>query len=162
MSRISGDSNSGVWEASLNTTLLPDGQQKVTVTATDSANQQSSPFVTVNVKNSAQPVLHVNRIDVVLSQKGGAPRAQARCDITIVDAFNVPAAGAVINGHWASAANDTFSITTDSAGLASDYSNSATASSGATFTCVVDQVSKPGWQYNPSANLETADSVTIP
>lgn len=158
---ISGTANNGQWQATLSTLALADGVRKLTVIATDAAGQQSSPFVNVNVRNSAQTALHVERIDVVLIQKGGA-RIQARGDVFIYDAFGAPVAGATVAGHWTGAANDTFTVTTDSAGKATDYSNSVAAPSGSTFTCVVDAVSKSGWQYNPAANKQNSGAATVP
>ncbi len=162
MTLTSGDVNSGVWTAQLDTLDVADGQRKITVTATDTSGQQASPFVTVNVRNSAADLLHVERVDVELNQKGGSPRIQARCDIFIHDAFGAPVAGATVSGHWTGATGDTFSVTTNDTGMATDYSDSVRSLSGLTFTCVADGAGKNGWEYDAAANQQTSGSVTVP
>jgi hypothetical protein len=115
--------------------------------------------VTVNVRNTTQQTMHVERVEVALIKKGGS-RVQARGDIFIYDAFGVPVAGVVVTGHWTGAANDTFSVTTDATGKATDYSNSTTAPSGSLFTCVADGATKPGWQFSSAGSNQ--GSVTVP
>ena len=43
MSLASGTANSGQWQAQLNTTAIPDGLHKITVTATDTASPAFRP-----------------------------------------------------------------------------------------------------------------------
>jgi len=161
MTLASGTVNSGQWQAQLNTTTIADGLHKITVTATDSAGQQTAPFVNVSVRNSAQQTLHVERIDTVLIQKSGT-RAQARCDVYVYDAYGIPVPGATVTGRWTGAATDTFSVTGDTTGKSIDYSNSTTVTSGMAFTCNVDSVAKTGWQYAPATNKQTKSTVTVP
>ena len=151
----------GVAQASLATTGLADGQHAITVTAKDTAGQSSSAVVNVNVRNSTQQALHVERIDVAIVRKGGT-RIQARGDIFVYDAFGLPVSGATVTGHWTGVAADTFTVTTDATGMATDYSNSVSAPSGSVFTCVVDAVGKSGWTYTPSANRQTSNSAIVP
>lgn len=146
------------WEASLDTGNLADGLHRITVIAVDGAGQQSSPSVTVSVRNSTQQLLHVDRIDVALIKKGRS-RYQARCDVFIYDAFGMSVAGADVTGHWEGAATDAFAVATDSTGKATDYSNSSSAPSGATYTCVVDGASKSGWLFD---NQQSSGSVAVP
>ncbi len=88
---------------------------------------------------------------------------RATATVTIVDATDNPVEGATVSGHWEDATNDQDSGVTDSDGqtppLQSDHRWS---SSGTTFTFVVDDVTKEGWTYDPDANKETEDSVTVP
>jgi len=157
-----GSSDSDPWVASLDTRTLPDGSHQLAVVAIDTTGQQSSPVVGINVRNTTQQALHVERIDVVLIKKGGS-RLQARGDMFVYDAFGSPVGGATLSGHWSGAATDTFTVTTDASGKATDYSNSTTsASSGNVFTCVVDTVSRSGWQYDATANKQSAGSATVP
>lgn len=160
MSQTSGSSLNGQWSASLDTTQLPDGTHNITVIATDTASQQSSPSIGISIRNSTTQKTHVERIDVALVVKSS--RAQAKCDPLIKDAFGVSVASAVVKGHWSGAASDIFSITTDATGKATDYSNSTTLVRGITFTCVIDSVSKSGWTYDASANKQSSASVTAP
>lgn len=161
MALVSGDASSGAWRAGVDTALLADGQHKLTVVATDTGGQKSSPFVMINVNNGASPTFHVERIDVTLNAKGGN-KIQAKGDVYIYDAFGRAVTGASVGGHWESAATDAFNITTDAAGKATDYSNLTARISGITFTFVVDHVALPGWLYDPKANKQTRASVTVP
>ena len=70
--------------------------------------------------------------------------------------------GAIVTGHWEGAATDTFAVTTDINGLATDYSNSVTSTTGLIFRCVVDSVSDLGWVYDSAANKQTSGSATVP
>lgn len=150
------------WTAPLDTTALSDGLHQIAVLAVDNEYLLSTAAVTVGVQNGSQPSLHVDRVTAVLVKKGGGSRVQARGDIFIYDAFGAPVAGAVVTGHWTGAATDTFSVTTDASGKATDYSDSRAAPSGSVFTCVVDSVSKAGWLYDAGANSQTSGSVTVP
>jgi Bacterial Ig domain len=160
MSQTGGSSQNGVWSATLDTRQIADGAHTITVVATDTASQQSSPSVGVSIRNSTTQKTHVERIDVALVVKSS--RAQAKCTPQIKDAFGVSVSGAVVAGRWSGAATDTFSITTDSLGNATDYSNAATLVSGMTFTCIIDSVSKSGWTYDASANKQSSASVRAP
>ena len=71
-------------------------------------------------------------------------------------------ADATVTGHWTGAATDTFAVTTDTSGMAVDYSNSSKAPSGSTYTCVVDSVSKSAWDYDAAANVQDSGSATVP
>jgi hypothetical protein len=159
MALVSGTSQNGRWEAALNTSTLTDGAHQITVEVTDTAAQRSSAVVTVNVQNGSSQSLHVERIDAVLIKKGGT-RAQGRCDIFVYDSFGIPVSGASVAGHWSGMATDTFSVTTGSDGKAVDYSNSTSAPSGSSFTCVVDSVSKSGWVRG--VDKQTSSTVAVP
>ena len=65
-------------------------------------------------------------------------------------------------GRWTGATGDVDSGVTDSAGRVTLESNKIrTAVSGVTtFTFTVNGVTLSGWVYDPSANVETYDSVT--
>jgi len=159
MALAGGTSQSGRWEAALNTLPLTDGAHQIVVDATDTAGQRSTAMVTVNVQNGSSQSLHVERIDAVLIKKGGS-RAQGRCDVFIYDAFGIPVPAASVAGHWTGLATDSFAVTTGSDGKAIDYSNSTSAPSGSSFTCVVDSVSKSGWVRG--SDKQTSSTVTVP
>ena len=149
------------WQASLATTVLTDGLHQVTVVASDATGLTSSPAVVVAVRNAASSAAHVGRIDVVLVKKGST-RYQGRCDVFVVDAYGAPVAGAAVTGHWSGAATDTFAVTTDASGKATDYSNSSSAARGSRYTCWVDAVAKTGWTYDAAANAESSDGASVP
>ena len=51
---------------------------------------------------------------------------------------------------------------TDSAGNAVITSSPTKAKSGDTFTFVVTDIVKEGYLYDPNANIETEDSISVP
>jgi hypothetical protein len=159
MTLVAGTSQSGRWEAALDTATLPSGSQQITVDATDTLAQRASSLITVNVANGSGQSLHIERIDTVLIKKGNS-RAQGRCDVLVHDAFGLPVSGAAVAGHWSGTANDAFAVTTAADGKAIDYSNSSSASSGSAFTCVVDSVTKSGWSLG--TNKQTQSTVLVP
>ena len=66
-------------------------------------------------------------------------------------------------GHWEDATTDSDSGITDFNGQVSLESDKVKkAPSGTKFTFVVDDIVKEGWTYDPSANVETSDSITVP
>ncbi|MFM7718669.1 MAG: glycoside hydrolase family 9 protein [Actinomycetota bacterium] len=156
-----GASASDPWQANLATAALADGTHTITVVATDGTGLQTTPSVAVQVRNTTTSSARVGRIDVALLRKGGS-RYQARCDVSVVDAFGVAVPGATVTGHWSGAATDTFSVTTDANGKATDYSNSSSAPSGSRYTCWVDGIARSGWTYDAAANAETSDGVSVP
>ena len=84
--------------------------------------------------------------------------------VTIVDATGSPVKGAAVSCHWEDATNSyDYGVTYRNGQTPVLYSDvSWHASSGTTFTFVVDDVAKDGWTYDPDANEETRDSVTVP
>jgi hypothetical protein len=80
--------------------------------------------------------------------------------VFVYDAFGIPVPGASVAGHWTGMATDSFAVTTGSDGKAIDYSNSTSAPSGSSFTCVVDSVSKSGWLRG--TDKQTSSTVTVP
>ncbi|MEA1894766.1 MAG: S8 family serine peptidase [Euryarchaeota archaeon] len=113
------------------------------------------------IEAATNTMMHVDSIDMELIHTGVFYHATATA--TIVDATNNPVDGVTVSGHWEGATNDQDSGVTDSEGqtpsLRSDY---RWAPSGTTFTFVVDNATKDGWTYDPDANEETEDSVTVP
>jgi len=103
--------------------------------------------------------MHISAIDMTYkTARGGFVSATAK--VKIVDTNGQALSGALVNGHWSGLTNNTNSVTTDSAGIATCNSNSVRATHG-TFTFTVDNVSKDGWTYDSAANVETSDSVTF-
>jgi hypothetical protein len=117
-------------------------------------------LVVLAVTGAPTNTMHVDSIDMTLNCVWVFYYATAM--VTTVDATNNPVEGATVSGHWEDATSDHDSGVTNSNGqtplLQSNYRWS---SSGTTFTFVVDNVAKEGWEYNPGANEETEDSVTV-
>ena len=86
----------------------------------------------------------------------------ATATVTVVDAQSNPVAGTQVSGHWSGATNDSDSGITDPSGKVTLASDSKWQTpKGTTFTFTVDNATKNGWTYNPAANVETSDSITV-
>jgi hypothetical protein len=106
-------------------------------------------------------VMHVASIDMALVKTG--TKYYAKATVTVVDSNNKPVSGATVYGHWEGATTDSDSGVTDASGKVTVQSNTVNRpKSGTTFTFVVDNIAKTGWTYNPAANVETRDSITVP
>ncbi|MBE3108896.1 MAG: hypothetical protein IMZ46_00035 [Acidobacteria bacterium] len=107
----------------------------------------------VTIDGTAAPtpsVLHVSDIAMSIGTKtaGKNVLVSAMATVTVVDADDVPVAGATVSGHWVDATSDSDAGTTDADGTVSLQSNSLKKPSpGTTFTFVVDNVTKNGWTY---------------
>lgn len=105
--------------------------------------------------------MHVAKIDMLLKTKGSLVNAIAT--VTIVDESGASVEGATVSGHWSGATSDTDSGVTDASGQVSLESNKVKKpKSGTTFIFTVDDVTKEGWKYISSENVETSDSITVP
>jgi len=105
--------------------------------------------------------MHVARIDMALKTTGVNKSALAT--VTIVDASGSPVAGATVSGHWSGATGDSDVGLTDASGRVTLESNKVKrAARGTTFTFTVDGVVLAGWSYNPAANVESSDSISVP
>ncbi len=106
-------------------------------------------------------MMHVASIDMSLKTRGVFTNAIAT--VTVVDADNVPVEVATVYGHWENATSDSDSGPTDGNGQVTLQSDTVKkAPSGTMFTFVVDDITKDGWIYDPNANVENSDSITVP
>ena len=128
----------------------------------DDGSNTDSDTVSITVTEAPALVMHVESIDMNLSQRrGGWTYASAR--VTIFDAYGNPVAEAIVSGHWEDATSDSDSRTTRSNGQVTLRSNRLRyPPSGTTYTFVVDNVTKAGWTYDANANNETTDSISVP
>ena len=147
------------------TGLEPETTYHYKVTSTDSwSNQASSGDLTFTTLEQPQNIMHIANINMGLKSGGFwiFKYTYATAMVTIVDAESNPVAGAMISGHWSGATSDSDSGTTNSSGKVTFASNHMqNAPEGTTFTFTVDDVTKSGWTYNASANVETSDSITV-
>jgi hypothetical protein len=105
--------------------------------------------------------MHVAKIDMLLKIKGSLVNAIA--NVIIADKNGVPVEGATVYGHWSGATSDVDSGVTNASGIVSLESNKVKKpKSGKTFTFKVDNVTKEGWTYDSTVNVETSDSITVP
>lgn len=108
--------------------------------------------------------MHVKDItmDLTSVQRGPNLWTYATATVTIVDADDNPVEAATVSGHWSEATADSDSGDTGADGKVSLKSDKVkTAPSGTTFTFTVDDVALSGWTYDPSANVETSDYITV-
>ncbi|MBA7659119.1 hypothetical protein ES703_67084 [subsurface metagenome] len=105
--------------------------------------------------------MHVASIDMALGSQG--PFTYAEATVTVVDNEDVPVPTATVYGHWENATSDSDSGPTDGNGQVTLQSDTVKkAPSGIMFTFVVDDITKDGWIYDPNANVENSDSITVP
>ncbi|NOZ26246.1 MAG: S8 family serine peptidase [Nitrospirae bacterium] len=134
------------------------------VVAGETNVSDNSRTVTVRVAEVAeQPTMHVARIDMSLQTTSRRNLTSAVATVSIADANGAPVAGATVSGYWSGATSDSDSGTTDATGRVSLVSDGIRRpASGTTFTFTVRDVSLSGWTYDPDANTETRDSITVP
>ena len=94
-----------------------------------------------------------------LSKRGANVNASAR--VTVVNGLGNPVSGVTVSGQWSGLTNDSDTGTTDTSGQVTVSSNTVKNPSGV-FTFTVGSVAKSGFAYNPSANVETSDSISAP
>ncbi|MDH5685623.1 MAG: fibronectin type III domain-containing protein, partial [Hadesarchaea archaeon] len=135
------------------------------VKSTDPSNNSSeSSEYSFTTLEAGATVMHVHYITMFLAKLGVNTNALA--EVKIVDAEDNPVGDATVYGHWENATSDSDSGITDANGVVDKYSLQSdsikNAPSGTTFTFVIDNVTKDEWTYDPEANVETQDSITVP
>ncbi|MCZ2845542.1 MAG: S8 family serine peptidase [Candidatus Bathyarchaeota archaeon] len=108
--------------------------------------------------------MHVFSIDMSFNEATAGPNKfyTAVATVTIVDASDIPVEGATVSSSWSGATDDTDSGVTNADGKVILQSNKLkNPSSGTTFAFTIENVSKDGWTYDPGANEETSDSISI-
>jgi len=135
-----------------------DGTHTVTAKAMDTIGQNTTDTSNVTVQNQAPTNVHIASIE--MSKKVAGINTEAIATVTIVDANNNPIEGAMVSGHWSGLASDSDSGVTDDNGKVLLQSDKVKNAQG-TFTFRVDDVILSGWVYDPTANIETSDSITV-
>jgi PKD repeat protein len=121
--------------------------KNVAITATS-----TTPTVTTNTGT-----LSVAAITITLSNNKSG-KTDATAAVTIKDGGGNLVGGATVTGDWTGVVTGSGSGVTGSSGVAS-IKSPRTPQSG-TFTFTVKGVSLSGYQYTPSSNIETSDSIT--
>jgi len=148
------------YTASWNSASVADGDHTIQVRVRDSTGKSSTVSHVVKVSNGGGPTgaMHVSNI-AMASQKSGQTY-KAKATLTIVDANNAAVSGATVSGTFSGATSDSVSGTTGASGNVTLTSSGKKG--GGTWTFCVTGVTKSGWTYNASANVETCDTITAP
>jgi mannan endo-1,4-beta-mannosidase len=147
------------------TTFLPDWDEFTVYTPEDAGTTTVIKDYALRIaeKNGLPPdggVLSIGNIDVRLINKGGR-RRQALADILVVDQYNHPVAGATVSTAWSGLAGDTDDTVTGANGVAENIVSDTVSVGSGTFTVTVNDLSKAGFVYDPSANAETSDQISF-
>ncbi len=97
--------------------------------------------------------------DIAMSGKKTGNNRSATAVVTIKDTAGNFVSGATVYGAWSGATTGSVSGTTSANGTVSFQS--ASIKKAGTFTFTVTDVTKSGFTYAPSMNVETTDSVTV-
>jgi subtilisin family serine protease len=149
------------------TDLLAETTYYYEVQSTDSFSNTATDdngglYYTFTTTAGGGSTMHVDSIDMSLLPAPGR-KTKATATVTVVDEDSIGVEGATVSGHWENATTDSDSGTTDYNGQVTLESDGVRrASSGTTFTFVVDDITLSGWTYDPAANVETSDNITVP
>ncbi len=162
---VANPSNGTVTLLGNTATYTPDtnynGADSFTFKANDGTVDSNTATVSITVTPATSTTMHVASIGMSLKTAG--PNRNAIALVTIVDATGAPIGGAIVEGYWSNATTDTDSGLTDASGKVSLKSDKLrNAPSGTVFTFTVDNIVLAGWTYDPAANVETIDSITVP
>lgn len=141
------------------------GTYTVTLVITDNGGLTGSDTAVVTISEAPLgPKMHVGNITFTSSTRTGGSNATLYCRViattSILDASNVGVKEAMVYGSWSGVYVASVSKTTNGEGLVS-FGTDWVAGCG-TFTFTVNTVVKDAWTYNPAANVETSDSITLP
>jgi hypothetical protein len=128
----------------------------------DASNDYKSTVVHVQAK-PATPTMHAGDItfeaDVRPLGRWGL-LSRVTVIVPIFDSSAVAVSGAAVYGSWSGSYNRNVSDLTNSQGQV--IFSTSWIRGGGTFTFTINDVTKAGWTYDPAANIETYDSITVP
>lgn len=137
----------------VNHTYTVAGTYNATLKVTDNSGLTHTRSVTINAQ---APVVLVNMRVANIGMSLTANKALAA--VTVRDASGRAVPGATVRGTWSGVVAGSGSAVTGSTGVAT--LSSPTTKARGTFTFTVTGVTLPNYQYQPSLNFETADSIT--
>lgn len=156
-----GDGGTGSGITTTHAYSLP-GTYIVVLTVTDNSGLTDTDEAIVTVNEATANVFHVASIEMSLKTKTVKRRVfiSATAKVRVADANGLLVSGVTVTGHWSGLASDTDSGITNAKGVVSLTSDSIERTPGA-FTFTVDNLVKSEWTYNPGANVETSDSISV-
>ena len=103
-------------------------------------------------------LMHVD--DIAMSYQKAGRNYKAKATLPILDANSAPVEGATVYGTFSGATNENVSGVTGADGQVT--LTSSNKKDGGTWQFCVDDVVKSGWTYDPAANVENCDGITVP
>ena len=139
------------------------GEYRVTLVVNDGTESSTPSITKATITEEPTLVMHVASIDMSKEVRRAGPNTfiTAVATVKVVDAYDNLVENAMVSGHWSGLTSDSDSGLTDAAGVIVLKSDQVKNARG-TFTFTVYSVTKEGLLYNPSANVETSDSITVP
>jgi serine protease len=140
-----------------------EGSYVVTLTITDNGGLTAMDTALVDVSEASIQTMHVGDITFktdVVSWGWWGSRCRVTASVPVLDGSGSGVNGAAVQADWSGAYSRNVSGNTNGAGIAS-FQTGWVWGCG-TFTFTVNDIVKIDWTYDPSANLETSDSVTLP
>jgi hypothetical protein len=157
-----GGGNDSGWQSSsiyVDSGLSPETQYTYRVKARDrSANYNETGWSSEASAMTLSNVIYVQDITMGYRKQGQNYYGQATVWIRSVEGANI--SGAIVSGDWSGAVSGTSMANTGSDGKV--MLESSAKKNGGTFTFTVTNVTKLGFIYNSSLNVETSDSITAP
>lgn len=132
------------------------GEYLVALTVTDDGSLWDTDMAVVTVTDELTSVMHI--ADIEMSIKRAGSKVYAVAVIPVVDDSGIPVGGVTVSGHWDGLTDDNDSGITDENGTISFSSDKLKTADG-TFTFIVDSLTKDGWEYDASDNVEQSDSI---
>ncbi|NOT25266.1 MAG: PKD domain-containing protein [Acidobacteria bacterium] len=132
------------------------GTYTATLTVTDNRGGTGNASVQIVVSQNPALVMRVGSITMALVSSNAGP--SGRATVKIVNASGQPVQGATVTGNWTGLVKETGNATTDANGNA--VLTSRSSKKKGTFT--ITNVTRSGYTYNASANVETTKSIVVP
>jgi hypothetical protein len=114
---------------------------------------------TPSAKEPSDSVMYVS--DIIMSIKKRGANVNAKAKIIVKDNSGTPVEGAIVYGSWSGLTGDSDSSVTDVNSIVLLESDRVKKASGI-FTFTVDNITKDGWSYDYTSNIETTNSITAP
>lgn len=139
-------------------TYTTPGTYTATLTVTDNRGGTDSATIQIVATQNPALVMHIGGISMMLVSGGSG--TSARATVIVLNAGGQPVSGATVTGNWTGLVKGSSSGTTDANGYA--VLTSRASRKKGTFTVAISNVTRTGYTYNASANVETSKSIVVP